>query len=94
MLDSTALTVPTQKRGVLFHGMQHGRMRETDLENEEWFYLPRDTKNSHGRQAWPQIQSTDLDNLPLVLCKRTPNTPERIADGSSYPFLPACSSPF
>lgn len=41
-----------------------------------------------------QIQGADLDYLPLVPCKRNPDTPERIADGSSAPFLPVCSSPF
>lgn len=41
-----------------------------------------------------QMQSPDLDDLPLVPCKRNPDTPERIADGSSAPFLPICSSPF
>lgn len=41
-----------------------------------------------------QIQGADLDDLPLVPCKRNPDTRERIADGSSAPFLPVCSSPF
>lgn len=41
--------------GVLFYGIQPGRVREMGMENEEWLYLPGDTKNSLGRQAWPQM---------------------------------------
>lgn len=54
MLDSTALTTKTQERGAPYGGAipwQPGRVRETGVENEEWLFLPGDTKNSHGRQA-------------------------------------------